>query len=268
MTWSADALLARLIERHRRGGHLVLLFDYDGTLVPIVAHPALARLDDSTRNLLGRLAGLPRVDAGILSGRELDELIERVALPGLCYGGTAGLELQVRGTRILHPQAELVRRQMAELVRRFDPVMPSFPGAWLEDKGLGLTVHYRDVPAELAGLLRGEVELAVAALSRPFRLTDGPMAVEITPDLGWNKGTAVRTILEHLGAALPPRSGDDFCVLYAGDEANDADALETVAALGGIALGIGPQAPDAARHRLPDPAALIAMLKRLLAALT
>lgn len=261
MTAPADALLARLVQTHRRGGQLVLLFDYDGTLAPIVGHPALARLDPATRELLGRLAGLPRVLVGILSGRMLDELAEMVSLAKLCLAGTAGLELHLYGTRLAHPQAERARPWIAHLAGQLDGLPAAFPGAWLENKGLGLTVHYRNVPAKRAGLLRAEVERAVAALAQPFRLTDGPMAVEIVPELGWNKGTAVQRILDSL-------SGDDVCVLYAGDEANDADALETVAAMGGIALGIGPQAPDAARHRLPDPAALIAMLGQLLAGLT
>ena len=44
------------------------------------------------------------------------------------------------------------------------------------------------------------------------------MAIEIAPDVGWTKGTALRMIVEHVGgAAVLP--------LYAGDDANDADAL-------------------------------------------
>jgi len=260
MTAPADALLARLVQTHRRGGQLVLLFDYDGTLVPIADHPALARLDPATRELLGQLAGLPRVLLGILSGRMLEELAEMVALAKLCLAGTAGLELHLYGARLVPPQAEPARQWIGNLAQRLDGLPAAFPGAWLENKGLGLTVHYRDVPAERAGPLRAEVDRAVAALAHPFRLTDGPLAVEIVPELGWNKGTAVQRILD----SLP---GDDVCLLYAGDEANDADALQTVAALGGIALGIGPQAPDAAQYRLPDPAALIALLAELLAAL-
>jgi trehalose 6-phosphate phosphatase len=260
MTARVDALLARLVETHRRGGQLVLLFDYDGTLVPLEAHPSLVRLDAATRELLGQLAGLPRVLVGILSGRMLDELAEMVSLADLCLAGTAGLELHLYGTRLANPQAERARSWVAHLAERLDGLPAAFPGVWLENKGLGLTVHYRDVPGNRVGLLRAEVERTVAALAWPFRLTDGPMAVEITPELGWNKGTAVERILDSLPAG-------DLCVLYAGDEANDADALETVVALGGIALGIGPRAPDAAQHRLADPAALIAMLQRLLAAL-
>ena len=34
----ATAILERLAAAHRRGDRLVLVFDYDGTLTPLVAH--------------------------------------------------------------------------------------------------------------------------------------------------------------------------------------------------------------------------------------
>ncbi len=82
------------------------------------------------------------------------------------------------------------------------------------------------------------------------------MAWEISPELGWNKGTAVRMILEHLDE---PRA----MAIYAGDGGNDADAFEAVAAVAGITIGVGPGAPAPARFRLADPAALCGFLSRL-----
>ena len=83
------------------------------------------------------------------------------------------------------------------------------------------------------------------------------MAIEIAPDLGWTKGTALRMIVEHVaGAAVLP--------LYAGDDANDAEALLAAADLGGIAIGIGPRAPSLARYRLPNAQSLECVLEVLL----
>jgi trehalose 6-phosphate phosphatase len=85
------------------------------------------------------------------------------------------------------------------------------------------------------------------------------MAIEITPALGWTKGFGVRTMVASAGTdALP---------LYAGDEANDGDALEATNALGGVTIGIGPRAPASARYRLADSAALVSFLHTLLEAL-
>ncbi len=93
-----------------------------------------------------------------------------------------------------------------------------------------------------------------------LRIDESPMALEIVPDMGWNKGTAVRMILDHLDAT-------QAMVVYAGDGGNDADAFDAVAAVAGITLGVGPDAPSIARFRLPDPAALYEFLSRLAAAL-
>jgi len=54
-----------------------------------------------------------------------------------------------------------------------------------------------------------------------------------------------------------------LCRLVLSQSPNDADALSAAVALGGVAIGIGPQAPDAP-HRLPGPA----LLGRSLEALT
>ena len=91
---------------------------------------------------------------------------------------------------------------------------------------------------------------------RRLRVVDGPLALEITPRLGWTKGTAVRLFLD----ALPLRSR---LVLYAGDHANDLDAIEAVEGLagitiagtanGGITIGIGEHAPPVAKFRMDSP---------------
>ena len=86
------------------------------------------------------------------------------------------------------------------------------------------------------------------------------MALEVTLQWGWNKQTAVREVIAHVAA-------DGAGTLYAGDGANDAEAMEAVVALGGVALGIGPEAPSVAPYRLPDPTALVDFLEHLYEAL-
>ena len=81
------------------------------------------------------------------------------------------------------------------------------------------------------------------------------MAWEITPNVDWNKGSALRLIVDSIGQPVVP--------LYAGDSANDAEAISTVIALGGVALGIGPDAPASVHHRLKEPLELISFLTSL-----
>ena len=268
------------------GGALVLLLDYDGTLTPIVARPELALLAPDTRWLLAQLAALPRVHVGVVSGRKLEEVRAMVDLPGIYYAGAAGMELDLNGKRTVHPRAEEAEAA-AELIARLTEAVSDYPGAWVEDKRFACTVHYRDVAAEQIDQLRGRVEEVVRRegddhlkkgdcppnvwkgtvplfetipAGAGLRIVEGPMALEISPDMGWNKGTAVRMILDHLDA---PQA----MVVYAGDAANDTEAFDAVAAVAGITLGVGPDSPSIARFCLADPAALCEFLSRLAAAL-
>ncbi len=75
-----------------KASSVLLLFDYDGTLTPIVARPEIAILSDETRRLLSLLAGMDRFVVGVVSVRGLADLESLVAILGLVYAGNHGLE--------------------------------------------------------------------------------------------------------------------------------------------------------------------------------
>jgi trehalose 6-phosphate phosphatase len=244
---------------YRAGQPLALLFDYDGTLVPIVDHPGLAKLPPGTREVLQRLAARPGVIVGILSGRQIDDLKNMVALRDLCYSGVSGLELELDGVRIIHPQAAKGRALIAAVSNSLRQLAATYPGAWVEDKGLGLTLHYRAAAADRIEELQAGAQQLLQSFGEQLRIANVSMALEITPSLGWTKGSAVWAMTAHAGCGAVP--------LYAGDEANDREALEAAGACGGIAIGIGPRAPSVASFHLPNPAALVNLLFALLEAL-
>lgn len=257
----SQIVMERLVASHLRGERLVLVFDYDGTLTPLVAHPSLARLDPVLRGLLARLAGTPRVTVGVVSGRALDNLIEMVGLAGLHFGGTCGLELDLRGERMIPIEALQSRALIDGLIDAIEARLLPYTGAWVEKKPFGLTVHYRQLATEKIGSLRDEIAALLEPHAADLHLLDGPLAIEVLPDIELDKGTALRAIVAHGGS-------DPATALYAGDAANDAPALEAVIELGGIALGIGPEPPTVAQYRLPDPAALTELLAALADTLT
>jgi trehalose-phosphatase len=260
MTDDMKQVLQRLTNAHRAGRPLALLVDYDGTLVPIVKHPAQAVLAPEVRELLRRLASLPRVIVGIVSGRALDDLRKMVGIPGLCYVGTSGLECELNGAREAHGDSQEVHELLAQATHCLAELTRQYPGAWVEQKPLALTLHYRDVSAGHLAEFLVRANSVLMRFDGDLCVTDGPMATEITPDLGWTKGTAVRWLCERFGADVIP--------IYAGDHANDRDALVTAAALGGVSIRVGPESPATPAHRLADPAALIDWLQRLLNALS
>jgi trehalose 6-phosphate phosphatase len=253
----ATKALERLVSAYRSGQSLVLLLDYDGTLTPIVAHPRLAVLTPKTRALLERLSQSPRVTVGIVSGRSLEDITRLVGLAGIYYAGTGGMEIDLRGQTLRHPKEQEAAALVAAVSERLASALSAWEGAWVERKPFGLTVHYRAVPASQTQELIRSVELSLAPWGTRLVTITGPMAIEVLPADGWTKETAVRFILDHAGqdAALP---------VYVGDEANDAQALASVAGRGGVAIGVGQAAPPGAVYRLSDPEEVGELLEKLL----
>jgi trehalose-phosphatase len=167
--------------------------------------------------------------------------------------------LELHGVCITHPQAAMGHAVIARLTVPLRELAAGYPGAWVEDKGLGLTLHYRAVPSQRIEELRLAAWKILQSAPEELRILNVAMAIEITPLFGWTKGSAVQRMVASAGTdALP---------LYAGDEANDRDALEIARALGGVAIGVGPRAPSTAGQHLPDPAALVSLLHSFLDAL-
>jgi trehalose-phosphatase len=248
----------KLATAYQMGSRLALLFDYDGTLAPIVSSPALAVLDERTRGVLNHLASRPGVDVGILSGRGLVDLRHLVALPGLYYAGTSGLDLDLRGKRLTHPRAEAQRSLLATVMEGLEGLVRHYPGAWVEDRRFGLTMHFRQLAPSRHEELWERARQVLREYGASLRVVIGLMAWEVNPNIGWHKGTAVRAIAEAIGP--------EALILYAGDSSNDTEALEAVAALGGISVRVGAAAPPAQYH-VECPGELLEFLIGLKAAL-
>lgn len=247
--------LERLAGALSRGRPVALLFDLDGTLAPFRPAPSRARVPAPARRALQALAALPGVAIGVLSGRALSDLRRRVGLPGIAYAGCSGLEVEIRGRAVRHPRAREGRRRLRRAAAVLRAVARAFPGAWVERKPLGLTLHFRRVSARRVPAIRARAAAGIRPLAGLAALRGGPRTIEVFPALGWDKGTAVRAILLKLrGRPLP---------LYAGDAENDAEAFRAVRSMRGITIGVGPRAPREARHRLAGPRSLAELLDRL-----
>jgi trehalose 6-phosphate phosphatase len=249
MTPDAIAALATVREARRRARPVLWLFDYDGTLTPVVAHPSLATLAPAVRATLERLARGPGEAVGVVSGRRLSELRALVGLPDIYYAGTGGMELDLRGRTVRHPDEARIGALLERVAAALDSLMPDWPGAWIERKALGLTVHWRDLEAARHADFRRVVTDRLRPWHDELQTFAGPMATEILAREGWDKGTAVEHIAAELAAGHP-------LVIYAGDQDNDRHAFEAVAVRGGMSIGIGANAPAGATVTLPDPAAL------------
>ena len=237
----------------------MLLFDYDGTLTPIVARPEDALLATGVRRSLASLIAHPRYTVGIVSGRSLDDLAVLAGIPGIIHAGNHGMEIRGPGLEFIHPGAASAGAVLGEARDSLVAALADIPGVFVEDKGLTLTVHYRATPAHLAV----EVDPVVVRTTLPFveqgdiRLTRGKMVVEIRPAVSWNKGTAIEKIREDCGGSPFP--------VYFGDDRTDEDGFRVVQDAGGLAVFVGePREGTVALHQLDSPEEVAAALRLLL----
>jgi trehalose 6-phosphate phosphatase len=228
-------------------GRLVLLLDFDGTLAPIVERPELAAMPAATRAALDWLMAMPGVQVAVISGRGLADVRDRAVIPGIAYAGNHGMEIEGAGLRRMHPEAVTARPALEAAARRIEPELARIPGAFLEDKGMTLSIHFRQAPADRHDDVRAAVERGARD---GLRVTSGKMVLEVRPRVEWDKGKAVLFLLDQ----MRPPSGAP--VLYLGDDRTDEDAFRALAGLGGAHEGVligDPVSETAARSYLRDP---------------
>ena len=235
-------------ERVERANRVLLLFDYDGTLTPIVARPEDALLPADVRRRLEALVTHPRYIPGIVSGRSLEDLSTLAGVPGLIHAGNHGMEIRGPGMDFTHPGATAARETLDLVGAMLEDALALLPGTNVEHKGLTLTVHYRAAGENMAG----EVDAVVTGTTAPFvengqlRLTRGKMVIEVRPSIAWDKGRAIERISEECG--------DQPFPFYFGDDRTDEDGFRVVQGMGGLAVFVGePRQGTVALHQLESP---------------
>lgn len=247
---------------------LLLCVDYDGTLTPIAKHPSQARLSIATKQLLNCLANLPGVRVVVVSGRAIRDLKRLVGIRGLCYVGNHGLELQGPGLRYLNPVAQATRSSLKRLAAQIARALQPTPGVELEDKGLTLSIHWRNIPRSAHRTFHRLVAHSLSShLARgAIRVTRGKRVIEIRPPVTWDKGRIITWLLQH--GAWRALSRSPF-VVYLGDDQTDEDAFRTVNRRRGLSVLVGrPNRRTAARFGLRGPADVTRWLQSVTSART
>lgn len=246
-------------------GEVALFLDYDGTLVPIAKHPSKAVLPEPTRRLLRELNAQPGIWTAIVSGRSLEDVRRMVKVDTICYVGNHGLELQGPEMSHVNPLAKKSRPLMEEIARKLQAGIRRVPGAWVEKKGLTLSVHSREVLPTDRLLVRNRFHAVLRPyqIKKQVRVTSGKEVFEVRPPVHWTKGTMVKWLLARRaglsskGTVLP---------VYIGDDTTDEDAFEAVGNKGITVLVGRSNLLSLAGYRVAAPADAVRFLKKLLEA--
>lgn len=231
--WLDLDAIARRLDSSRS---LHVACDYDGTLTPIVPRPGDARLHPRTRDALARLAAAPGAHVAVLSGRRLDDLGAQLDLPGVFLAGAGGLEtLAPDGTRETHVPED--HALPAALRESLDGWCQRHPGTWLEDKGLAVAVHYRELPLRFRAAFCSGVRRRIAPMRGRLRVVPGKRVFELLPGVEWGKSEALDL--------WRSRTGGDGMLFFFGDDTIDEPVHRRVRARNGISVAVGRKASKA-----------------------
>jgi len=233
----------KIVSRIKSASHVLLLFDFDGTLTPIVKRPELAILSEESRQLLENLSHKRRVIIGVVSGRGLSDIRSKVGINGIIYVGNHGFEIKGPGLNYVHPVNDETKSLMNTISRLLNNSLSTIRGVIVEHKGLTVSVHYRLVKNVETDTIKNIIQqdIETAGLSDNVKITHGKKVYEIRPNVHWHKGMAVKLIIEKYSGGT---GQDSFLPVYVGDDLTDEDAFKVIKKYDGISVYVGDVNPQ------------------------
>jgi trehalose 6-phosphate synthase/phosphatase len=246
-----------LVARMREAEDLLVLLDYDGTLVPYTPTPELARPDAALLELLEALASRPRTELHVVSGRTREALERWLGALPIALHAEHGFWSRTPGGSAWAPASDVVgewREPALAILRDFTD---RTPGSLVEIKSVALAWHYRMADQEAGARRANELRLHLGQLlsNQPVEILAGHKVLEIRP-YGINKGRIV--------PPLTPDQLESTTVLAMGDDRTDED-LFAAAPPGAVTVRVGP-GHTRARFRVESVAAVRALLRSLVEA--
>jgi trehalose 6-phosphate phosphatase len=233
----------QVLERYA-SSNLLVAFDYDGTLAPIVSTPDRAHMRSLTRRLLIGVAR--RYPCVVISGRGRDDLVHRLRdIPIVHVSGNHGLEPWAEDPRYI--------RQAQQWVRELSPRLAPCRGVVIENKTYSLSIHYRGARDKQAAL--EAIDGATRDL-RGARRIGGRMVVNLLPEDAPNKGTALERACRLLVC--------DFA-LYVGDDETDEDVFGVFGPERLLSVRVGSEPHSRASYCLKHQGEIDHLLRRLVA---
>lgn len=213
----------KLISRYHSSSKRLFMFDYDGTLTPIVKDPNAAIPTDRVLRTLKALAADPRNNVWIISGRDASFLEEWMGhIPELGLSAEHGCFLRRPGSETWENLTESMDMAwQKEVFDVFSHYTERTPGSWIERKRVALTWHYRQVDPDFGSHQARECKKVLeggVAKKWEVEVMSGKANLEVRPTFV-NKGFIANRLVNEYGyqdGGEPPGF-----VLCLGDDTTD-----------------------------------------------
>ena len=242
--------------RMAKAASLFLALDFDGTLVPIVERPELARPSEEMIAAITSLARIRGVRVMVISGRGLEELRGLLQVQELALAGLHGLEtwppISRQSARI---DVHRLRADLDRLLFVLREKLGSAEGPRIEDKRHAIAFHFRGIPRPAAARMRTAVQAAFRETVEESNLVLVPGKEVLEARIaGVEKGSCARAMQEKIA------SGSLAIVI--GDDITDEDLFRAFVK-DGIAVVVGSPKKTAARYAIERQADVIPWLREV-----
>ncbi len=230
---------------------VLFIFDYDGTLTPIVKQRNEAILKARQVDILNKINNSGRSSVAIVSGREyfnLQELIDKTTNKldeDIILIGSHGAEIGID---------ETVFNFSNELKEIENKISAKFGlGIDFERKKISLAIHCRDYPNR-SRLIEGLYEIA-NEYSGIFRVQEGYNVFEFVP-----KETNKSLAINYLSTKYT-----NYFLLYFGDDLTDCFAFDRINELNGMSVQVSNHVSSSAKYGIASVDELYALLENFIA---
>lgn len=238
-----------------RGRRLRIFLDFDGTLSDHRLDGEKSRLLPAAREALAELARLPNVRTFVVTGRAIGDVRRRIGVRGVCYAGNHGLRISGPGQDFEHPFSQAARRAIGGAAGLLRERIGGRNGARICQNGLSLSLNVGLMPAGGRRAAAAIVSSSAPELRRMrLRWQEGHLGWDLIPEVGWNKGDAVRRLLGRETAVLP---------IAIGDGRSDEPMFEQAGERGGISIRVGFSASSSANYWVQGPRDVARLLRTI-----
>ncbi|KAF1963334.1 hypothetical protein CC80DRAFT_397352 [Byssothecium circinans] len=217
---------AKLLYQYRQAKKRVFMFDYDGTLTPIVKDPQAAIPSDRVIRTLKTLASDPNNSVWIISGRDqafLDEWMGHITELGL--SAEHGSFLRYPRTEEWENLTETTDMSwQSEVMEVFQHYTERTQGSFIERKKIALTWHYRRADPDYGTYQAQECQKhleSTVAKKYDVEVMTGKANLEVRPRFV-NKGEIVKRLVMAYGDEAPQ------FILCLGDDFTDEDMFRSL----------------------------------------
>lgn len=177
--------------------NVLMAFDYDGTLAPIVKIPEDAEMRQSTSFLLKRLSSIcPCI---VISGRgrkDVSKFLSGIDLKEIV--GNHGIEADKASKKL--------KKEIKKIHLILEKELPRLPGVHIEDKSYTIAIHYRQSREKKKAR---QVISKVLTRIKNIRIIEGKQVYDIIPQGAPHKGTALEKLRSRLSCDTSIYLGDD-----------------------------------------------------------